>query len=684
MSNISILNKEKCRIFLLEKGDTLRQMYADAFKRAEYQLITPFSEKEELTDKLKNEYVDWCVLSLDSFRGLNLTEILENLFSSSNNSDLLISFINDKVDDNLLPILFESGIFCNFEKSYTIAPFEEQLSFLLKYVHLYKGDFTLISAEYIRSSLKRRKFYGSLLDFEDALQEVYPGNHLLLIKLCEAQCLNSKYGAAVSSLAQAEFIEPKSKPAADLLRKKYLKLMQEDNVAIANNILGIKDCLIIDPDTDIHHNVIENLSKLGISECQCFENGDLAYKYLETNIEPKLIIMEWKIPIISGVALIQRIRTKLGFNQCMIMIISSLIKKHDLSLLQEMGVDAVLEKPFDASQLAKELIGIIHHSLKPSEQRSLERKIRLFLANNKTGEAERMIAEYVNIPEISNGAKLQIRAEYEYSLNRFDDALNHGLEALKLCGKSVILLTLLGKCFLKIKDFKNASSAFKNAHELSPYNVDRMLTLISLYIEDGSLEKATEILQKVKTVDEKRQDVIEIECRLAIEKSETSSATKLFQMLDSLSGIVGMINNDAVSRIHSGKYEQGIKLYHQALKSLPEDSIEYCAIVNYNLGLAYARYGDLDQCLNTLIKINPPSTIKIHQKYLSLQEKVRTSINNGTKLEFQEMAVKKVESVPAEDKVTYTFEEIIKKFGIKKGLRCCYKIYYRSEDVMKL
>ena len=41
--------------------------------------------------------------------------------------------------------------------------------------------------------------------------------------------------------------------------------------------------------------------------------------------------------------------------------------------------------------------------------------------------------------------------------------------------------------------------------------------------------------------------------------------------LNSLTGVIGLINNDAVARIRSGKFEDGIKLYKNALESLTED-----------------------------------------------------------------------------------------------------------------
>ena len=334
-----------------------------------------------------------------------------------------------------------------------------------------------------------------------------------------------------------------------------------------------------------------------------------------------LILMEWKIPVLSGMALVQRIR-KLGFNDCLIVILSSLVKKQDIPLLQEVGVDTVLEKPFEASQFCKELIGVVHQSRKPSEQRSFERKIRLLLTGNQLGEAERLINEYVSDPQIPAGAKSQIRAEYEYTLKHYDVAANLAVEALKTVGESVLLLTLLGKCFLQLKSFKNATSAFNRAQELSPNNVDRMLTLVNLNIEEGQLDKADNLLNEAKSIDDGRVDVVEMGCRLAIEKSDTKTATNLLKTLDSLTGIVGMINNDAVARIHAGKYEDGLKLYQQAIRSLPDGSAETRELITYNLALAYARYGDLEQSLKTMNSIETPSNeAKIFEKFQSFQSK---------------------------------------------------------------
>ena len=142
-----------------------------------------------------------------------------------------------------------------------------------------------------------------------------------------------------------------------------------------------------------------------------------------------------------------------------------------------------------------------------------------------------------------------------------------------------------------------------------------------------------------------------------------------------------MINNDAVARIHAGKYEDGLRLYQQAIKSLPEgESGETKELITYNLALAYARYGDLEQSLKTMESIKPNDSSKIAKKFQSFYKKVKHSIDTGTKLEFNEAKDKPTEEEEmAEKTISDTFVTTVKKSGITAGSRCCYKIYTRDQ-----
>lgn len=678
MTNISLLDKEKCSIAVLESTISYQEMLVDSFLDLGYKNLFPFSDIDTLVREIQIQDYDWCLLSLEHMPHINLTEFIDNIYKISKNQSLIISVIHKENEkDNFLLSLFERGIISAFSRPDSLETFQDQILSFLNRVEFNKGNYVFVSGEKIRSILKKNQFNRSLLQFEKALLDLYPGAVNCLLNLAEAQCLNKNYSAAKTTLSQAEYIDSNIKSVILDLEKKYP--VKENTESEKKNILAIDNCVIIDPDTDVQYYVTETLSKLGINNCLCISDGQAAYNYFKQSKEPNLILMEWKLPTLQGISLIQRIR-KLGFEQCLIIIMSSLVKVADKPLLQEVGVDAIIEKPFDALKLSKELIGVVQRWRKPLEQSSLERKIRAGLALNKLEEVEVLLKEFDNHPLISKASKLMMHAEYEYERKNYALACNNALNSLKEAGQSVLLLSLLGKCFLQLKDYKNSTRCFEMAHELSPSNVDRILALVDLKQGAGNNREAKELLDSAKKIDATRTDVVEMEVRIALNNSDIDTASNLLKTLDSLTGIVGMINNDAVAKIRAGKFDDGIKLYNEALQSLPIESVEIRELITYNYALAYARYGDLEKCMEVLksIKILPNS--KIYQKFSSFKTRVRYSIMHKTPLELRDSSEKSMES--NEERTSQygnLFDSVTKINEIKKGSRCCFKIYFRIE-----
>ncbi|APJ03855.1 response regulator [Silvanigrella aquatica] len=695
MTNISLLDKEKCVIVILETISPIQQMYMSAFINIDYKLVSPFSDLNELINYIRESHVDWCILSLEHLVNTNLIDFLNNLYRSSKNQLLTISIINKENDNiNLLLSLFEQGLFSNFLKPISMEDFEKQLQDLLESVNILKGNYTLVSSNFIRNILKQNKMYKDLLQFEKSILDFFPGSPRCLINLAEAECLNKDFSSATKTIAQAKFIDPESESQCNIIYEKYLKHLNEVSKEENKNILGIQNCMIIDPDSDVQYYVSETLKRLGVIDCQKITDGDSALEYLTKNKEPDLIIMEWKIPKISGVALVQRIR-KLGFNQCFIVIISSLVKVTEHPLLQEVGVDTIIEKPFDGEKLSKELIGVTQRDRKPLEQRSLERKIRLLLSSKKVDEAKKLLDEYLSRSQISKYSKFQMQAEYEYETENYGAASKLALNVLKSVGGSVLLFSLLGKCFLKLKDFKSAMKCFEKAHELSPTNMDRILTLVDLKQESGNVAEAGILLESAKKIDSTSTEVIEMDYRIAIKNSDTEKASNILKNLNSLTGVIGLINNDAVSKILAGKFEEGIDLYKNALNSLSDDLNEYKELITYNLALAYVRNKDLQKSLEILdsLKLNPNA--RVYKKVKSIRTKIKYALLNKGQLENLENLFENKEGVENKNTSNVSNEndetagmtiyenilnEIERKSEIKKGSRCCYKIYNRVEN----
>lgn len=107
-----------------------------------------------------------------------------------------------------------------------------------------------------------------------------------------------------------------------------------------------------------------------------------------SNDPPDLIVMEWRLPKVTGPMLLQRMRAH-GMHLPSIIVNSSLVKRKDETLLKEMGVATVLEKPTKRGDYLNALAWVVGQARKPTEGKFLETTIRGLLQTGKFEDAAR-------------------------------------------------------------------------------------------------------------------------------------------------------------------------------------------------------------------------------------------------------------------------------------------------------
>src|SRR5262249_38793528 len=160
---------------------------------------------------------------------------------------------------------------------------------------------------------------------------------------------------------------------------------------------------------------------------------DEAFLHLQSNPEPQLLIMEWRLPGLSAPMLLQRVRGH-GYLSVPIVVLSSLLKPADRPLVREMGVAVVVAKPLTKDRVIPSMIGWRAQERAPTDAASMERKIRQFLAAGKKDDAAELKAKSLADPQVSLGKKRLIEAEWAFANGQYAQARDLGAEALKLVG----------------------------------------------------------------------------------------------------------------------------------------------------------------------------------------------------------------------------------------------------------
>ncbi len=101
-------------------------------------------------------------------------------------------------------------------------------------------------------------------------------------------------------------------------------------------------------------------AKAGVLAYQAFEGGTAAWAHVESSTEaPDLLLLDWRMPDMDGVALLQRVRgTHPGVKA---VALTAQADSQAQQTLMEAGFDAVLEKPFGRDALYATLSGLLDH-----------------------------------------------------------------------------------------------------------------------------------------------------------------------------------------------------------------------------------------------------------------------------------------------------------------------------------
>jgi tetratricopeptide (TPR) repeat protein len=359
-----------------------------------------------------------------------------------------------------------------------------------------------------------------------------------------------------------------------------------------------------------------------------------------------------------------------------VIVATSVFEESDKPLVHEMGVSAVISKPSDRPKILNEIIYTIQQDRSPTDVDSLERKIRQSLVGKDFETAGTYRNQVRDDQSIPKARKLKIEAEFFLAENKYTEARDAGVAALKMSSDSIMLLSLLGKCFLRLGDYAASLKCFERAQMLSPMNIGRLCEIASAQSEIGKNTEAKEALDKAKSQDPTSPEVAEASAKVALNTGDVSEARSIMEKMESLADIISYMNNRAVAHSKSGKPQEGVTLYKKTFDSIPQDRADVKAIVKYNLALALVKQNSLLDAQSAINDALALGATKVEKKAISLRERIGKSIRDGVdfKLKTNDILPSAEIGSPNELLVKEENSASIEAVEKKAGDLGCYKI----------
>lgn len=631
------------RILLIEESGAGRQMLSDVLRCCGFSDIRVVSSGCDALRVMESERIDWLVTSSLQKQTVNALHLLKLIAEQPELRRIRTSMIADDADEAIIDAAFALGLMSVHERDDGRETMQGEFQQLLSLLKSFGWRPQLVAAEYLRRRLVRAGRYEDLIAMQGRLLQVFPGSPTVLVRLGESLLAAGRHGDGISAISQAILLDEKFKEPgqAVIVKATGMNVTARVQKGAGLNALGCETCVIVDPDSAVLATIGGLLKDAGVRQVEMFEDGVSAWRWLQSHPEPGLIMHEWRLPGLSGSLLLQRIRQH-GFLSVPVVVISSMIKPNEVPLLKEMSVDSVIAKPFNQQVFFKNITWTLQQRACPTEQKALERSMRSLLEKGRIREAKRLKAIFTDDVRISGAAKKEIEAEFCYCQQRYRQARDQGIEALRMGGESLLVLSLIGRSLLKMGDYPAALKFFEKANSLSPNNVAHVCDMAMSSFAAGEFINADSLLKRAREMDRGNVRVIETSCQHAIIRYQSEEAKKLMASLQSPDRIVAFLNERAAALVRSGCYDDGVKLYASTMEALPEEFSELRAVISYNMALAYVRGGDFAKALTGLTALATGHDSPIKEKADVLAKRVKNSETTGAALSLKDENLEEV------------------------------------------
>jgi len=630
---------KSARIFIAEDTSRCGTRLCDTLRKHGFLEITVVNSARDIFEALQHGDCDWIIISGFLNQAVNAYHILKTIADHPSLRSVRTSLLVDKDDEKYLRTAFELGAMSWHSMASVEADPNAEIDKLLELMKVHNWTMPLIASEYFRKHMLAIEDFESLLTLEKSLLELFPGSLPLLMRFAENQLRFGLFNEGLATLHQACVIDERAIKAADAIIEVHAPNQSrtgfEAPKAIENNILGIKSCVIIDPDLEVISALRELLLLSGVPEIHSFDDGLKAWEWLSTHSEPDLILQEWRITGLSGPLLLQRIRHH-GFTKVPVNVISSVIKPEESHLLREFSVANVIAKPFDSQGLFKSLVWTVQQHVFPTEQNSLQQKLRRLLQDNQVSEAERIKDAFLADPRNKTSGKKTIEANFAFGCGDYRLARDAGLEALKLQGDTLCLLNLIGKSLLKLGDPQSAAKAFQKAQSMSPINIENLCLMALAFRDSDAPTEAEATLKKAKLLDSGSAIVAETECFLALINGEVTKAKDLLEEWSTAKVLVGAMKERSLAFSRLGHYEDAFLTLRQLDEVLPPRLMEAKDEVAMCLAQSLARHGDWEQAKATLSGIVNRKDALIHPRAVKLLARIERAIVENVSIPYYE------------------------------------------------
>ncbi len=223
-------------------------------------------------------------------------------------------------------------------------------------------------------------------------------------------------------------------------------------------------------------------------------NGLEAWALLQK--EPSdLAIVDWNMPVMTGIELLERIREDKNLRDMPVIMVTAEANRETVAESAESDIDAYLLKPLTVQSLGDKISVVIEKANNPPPMFYHLKRARDF---EEAGDIEAAIEEAKQAMEADPLSTRPMRELGKIYLGRndYEEAEKWLTKAADMNKLDVIAFHHLGELHLKQNDIEKAAEFFDKAINISPRHVSRGVNFGKVLVQKGMINKAQQVFDR--------------------------------------------------------------------------------------------------------------------------------------------------------------------------------------------
>ena len=314
----------------------------------------------------------------------------------------------------------------------------------------------------------------------------------------------------------------------------------------------------------------------------------------------QMIIVAWELAGMPGTIFIQKARQSRNRKYLPCLIYSKRMSEEDVKLTHDLGFPDILPMPFnkEAARTMVEQMIERENNLDPIEANI--RKIDTYIANGQPQEGLKLLGPkmYVEGPFL---CRVETMAALVWlAMGKLDKAKESVDKALAIEPDNNKTLQAKAKILSRLGSHDEAIEILSKLHESSPANLNTRIGLGSAYVKADRHDEAKKVFEGIMEIDPDCQEAKDEVAVMAFKEGNMSLAEQLIAETEAGDEMASVFNNMAIGQINKDEFDQGIGTYLKALALLSDKARTH--LLNYNLGLAYKKKGDIEDAFKYFCK----------------------------------------------------------------------------------